>query len=89
MNLGTKRTSHWGRFVFVTALLFQPTVALSDARTICADKIMEAGTKVRMRSAKVSALPDGLLRHSWPSGDIECDTIDDQIINLTINGNKM
>ena len=89
MNLGTKRTSHWGRFVFVTALLFQPTVALSDARTICADKIMEAGTKVRMRSAEVSALPNGLLRHSWSSGDIECDTIDDQIINLTINGNKI
>ena len=76
-------------FVFVFSLLLFPAVALSDARIICADKIMEAGTKVRMRSAEVSALPNGLLRHSWPSGDIECDTIDDQIINLTINGNKI
>jgi phage shock protein A len=76
-------------FVFVSSLLVFPEVALPDARVICADKIMEAGSKVRMRSAEVSALPNGLLRHSWSSGDIECDTIDDQIINLTINGNKI
>ena len=76
-------------FVFVSSLLLFPVVALSDVRAICADKIMEAGSKVRMRSAEVSALPNGLLRHSWSSGDIECDTIDDQIINLTINGNKI
>ena len=76
-------------FVFVSSLLLFPVVALSDVREICADKIMEAGSKVRMRSAEVSALPNGLLRHSWSSGDIECDTIDDQIINLTINGNKI
>ena len=75
--------------VFVSSFLLFPAVALSDVRAICADKIMEAGSKVRMRSAEVSALPNGLLRHSWPSGDIECDTIDDQIINLTINGNKI
>jgi len=76
-------------FVFVSSLLVFPEVALPDARAICADKIMEAGSKVRMRSAEVSALPNGLLRHSWSSDDIECDTIDDQIINLTINGNKI
>ena len=76
-------------FVFVSSLLVFPEVALPDARVICADKIMEAGSKVRMRSAEVSALPNGLLRHSWSSGDIECDTIDEQIINLTINGNKI
>ena len=67
-------------FVFVSSLLVFPEVALPDARVICADKIMEAGSKVRMRSAEVSALPNGLLRHSWSPGDIECDTIDDQII---------
>ena len=76
-------------FVLVSSLLLFPAIVLSDARTICADKIMEAGTKVRMRSAQVSALPNGLLRHSWSSGDIECDTIDDQIINLKINGKKI
>ena len=76
-------------FVFVSSLLVFPEVAFPDARVICADKIMEAGSKVRMRSAEVSALPNGLLRHSWSSGDIECDTIDEQIINLTINGNKI
>ena len=89
MNLGSKLTSRWGRFVFVAALLLQPTVAFSDARLICADKIMEAGSKVRKRSAEVSALPNGLLRHSWSSEEIECDTIDDQIINLTIKGKKI
>ena len=76
-------------FVFVSSLLLFPAVALSDVRAICADKIMEAGSKVRMRSAEVSALPNGLLRHSWSSGDIECDTIDEQIINLTIDGKKI
>ena len=76
-------------FVFVSSLLVFPAVALSDARAICADKIMEAGSKVRMRSAEVSVLPNGLLRHSWSSGDIECDTIDEQIINLTIDGKKI
>ena len=76
-------------FVLVSSLLLFPAVALSDARAICADKIMEAGSQVRMRSAEFSALPNGLLRHSWSSDDIECDTIDDQIINLTINGNKI
>ena len=76
-------------FVFVSSLLVFPAVALSDARAICADKIMEAGSKVRMRSAEVSALPNGLLRHSWSSGAVECDTFDEKIINLIIDGKKI
>ncbi|NCV31245.1 MAG: hypothetical protein EBW60_14640, partial [Rhodobacteraceae bacterium] len=70
-------------------LLLQPTVSFSDATLICADKITEAGSKVRMRSTEVSVLPNGLLRHHWSSEEIECDTIDDQIINLTIKGKKI
>ena len=89
MNLGSKLTRHWQNFALVSALLLQPTVAFTEAKTICADKIMEAGSKVRKRSAEVSALPNGLLRHSWSSEEIECDTIDDQIINLTIKGQKI
>jgi hypothetical protein len=89
MNLGSKLTSHWERFVFFAVLLLQPTVAFSDATLICADKIMEAGSKVRMRSAEVSVLPNGLLRHNWSSEEIECDTIDEHIINLMIKGKKI
>ena len=89
MNLGSKLTRHWRNFALVSALLLQPTVAFTEAKTICADKIMEAGTKVRLRSVEVSALPNGLLRHSWSSGDIECDTSDDLIVNLSINGKKI
>lgn len=89
MNLGSKLTRHWQNFALVSALLLQPTVAFTEAKKICADKITEAGTKVRLRSVEVSALPNGLLRHSWSSGDIECDTIDEQIINLTIDGKKI
>jgi len=89
MNLGSKLTSSWGRFIFFAGLLLQPTVSFSDATLICADKIIEAGSKVRMRSAEVSVLPNGLLRHHWSSEEIECDTIDDQIINLTIKGKKI
>ena len=89
MNSCANLIRHLKTFVFVSSLLVFPEVALSDARVICADKIMEAGSKVRMRSAEVSALPNGLLRHSWSSSDIACDTIDEQIINLTINGNKI
>jgi putative transposase len=89
MNLGSKLTRHWRNFALVSALLLQPAVAFTEAKTICADKIMEAGTKVRLRSVEVSALPNGLLRHSWSSGDIECDTSDDLIVNLSINGKKI
>ena len=89
MNLGSKLKYPLKSLVFVAVLFFQPTVAFSDTRTICADKIMEVGTKVRLRSVEVSALLNGLLRHSWSSGDIECDTSNDQIVNLSINGKKI
>ena len=89
MNLGSKLTRHWQKFALVSAILLQPTVAFTEAKTICADKIMEAGTKVRLRSVEVSALPNGLLRHSWSSGDIECDTSNHLIVNLSINGEKI
>ena len=89
MNYRSKLTSRWGRFVFVAALLLQPIVAFSDTSAICADKIREAGTKVRLRSVEVTTLPNGLLRHRWSSDDVECDTSNDQIVNLSIDGEKI
>lgn len=80
---------HWRSFALVSAILLHSTAAFSDARLVCADKIVEAGYKVRMGSAEVSGLSNGLLRHSWSSEKIECDTINGQIINLTIKGKKI
>lgn len=89
MIQSSKLTHLFKSLPIIAALLLKPSVAFSDAGLICAGKIMEAGTEVSLRSVEVTALANGLLRYSWSSEEIECDTIDDQIINLTIKGKKV
>lgn len=89
MNLGSGITHHWQRFVCMFAFSLVPTNAFSDASTICLDKILEAGFEVPSRSVEVSVLSNGLVRYNWSSAEVACETIEDQIINLTVKGKKI